>query len=147
MNAQKSKLVPCLGVVTVQAIETAGPVRFLKCKVTISQGEFEGLTILTRIPDPFWGGNRQSARSSGLQTLTRIFEAAKVFRHDKPHTYRIFDGVSLDVLAVELHEKRGAFMSEIANGVFARLTEWLSPNPQSSGFKGWQRLASRYSQS
>ena len=140
MNAQKSKLVPCLGIVTVQAIETAGREKYVECEITIDQGRFEGLTIITKIPDPMQPGGREGARQMGLQTLTRIFEAAKIFRHANPRSYRIFDEATFEEIAAELHGRRAAFMAEIGTGRFVGISEWLSPNPESSGFKGWQRL-------
>lgn len=140
MNAQKSKLVPCLGIVTVQAIETAGLAKHARCKITIAQGRFEGLTIITKIPDPMQPGGRESARQTGLQTLTRIFEAAKIFRHGNPRSYRIFDEAAFEEIAAKLHRCRAAFMAEIAAAGFVGISEWLSPNPQSTGFMGWQQL-------
>lgn len=134
------------GIFTVKSVKlSAAGGNYIEGVITITDGPFEKRKVFTNIMDPLFAANSEGARQMGLQALTRCFEVSGLFKPEQPETYRAFDNKTIEDIAIQLDGSRVAFKIKIEKGSGGysdknAVAEYLSPNPASNGFRGWQQL-------
>lgn len=119
--------------------------RYLNFSLTVSEGPFEKKKIFERIGDPTHAGNSPEYKQMGIQALCRILETIGEFIPGDEASYAKYNNATIENIALLLDGKKVAFRVKLepeANGYAAKnvVSEWLSPNPLSNGFKGYQQL-------
>lgn len=113
---------------------------------TVASGEYEGRKFWDRIADPYDTRNSEAWRQMAVANLTRAFEACEIFSPDRPESYNLFVGktfidicTALDrqVVAVRVKVEDGEKDGQADKNVVG---EYLSPNPNSGGHKGFLTL-------
>ena len=120
--------------------------QYFDLELTVADGPLARRKFFDKIMNPLHEGNTDAGRQMGVVAITRIFESLGFFNPADPATYeQIQDdtpaeniGQAIDgrTVGVKVKIDKGKDGYEDKNVV----AEWLSPNPNSGGFKNWQKL-------
>ena len=121
---------------------------YLDLELTVVEGEFARRKVWEICMNPLDPRNSEGAKSMGLMVMTRIFEAAGVFKVGDEASYGKFN--SPETTLVDLAEAmEGAIVGvklKVEKGTDGhadknKVGEWLTPNPNSgSAFTNWTKL-------
>jgi len=119
--------------------------RFAELEVTISEGPYEKRKVFTNLGDPSYDGNSEKYREMGYGALSRMMESSGLVNVQDPASYQRVSGQAFDTLMAWLDGKRVAFKVKVEKGADGypdknTVGDWLSPNPQSSSSKDFQKL-------
>jgi hypothetical protein len=121
---------------------------YANIELTLHGGDFEGRKVFEMVANPLDNNNSEAWRGMAIANLTRMFEAAGVFRVDQPETYNQFNGKPFTAICTALDGVRIAIKIKVEkdkSGAYPdknKVGEFLSPNPQSGGHKSWEKLIS-----
>lgn len=121
-------------------------------ELTLDGGEFQGRKVFEMIANPLDENNTEAWRNMAIASLTRMFESAGIFKTENPASYDQFNGQSFLTICQFLDGARIAIKVKVEKdktGAYPdknKVGEYLSPNPQSGGNAGWQKLASGQTQ-
>ena len=129
--------------------ETMG--EYFAIELKVLEGPYEKRRILEVIMSPFDERNTEGAHKMGIIALTRIFEACRIFDPAHPESYEKFnhlqgsEGFDTIGMALQDHAKRLGVKIKIEKGTQGysdknKVSEWLTPNPESGGYPGWEKL-------
>jgi hypothetical protein len=148
----KAELIPngtlVSAVITINQIKQSQATegRYLAVELTVSSGEYQNRKIWDMICDPSDERNSDAWRKMGMTALTRAFECAGIFHHDKKETYDAMDGKSIEDIARVLDGMEVVIKvkveksSDPAHADKNKVGEWLTPNPRSGGNSGWVKF-------
>lgn len=128
-------------VLTVRGVkDSAAGGGYIDCELTIDQGQpYAGRKVWEKIGNPFHQGNSEKYRQMGMVAITRILEAGRGAGPNNPAGYQLADFSQLSGLRVPI--KIGIEKGTDGHDDKNRVSEWLTPNPQSgSGYKGFEKL-------
>jgi hypothetical protein len=117
-------------------------------ELTLDGGDFQGRKVFEMMGNPLDTNNSEAWRNMAIASLTRIFEAAGIFKPESPESYNQFNGQSFLTICQFLDGARIAIKVKVEsdrNGAYPdknKVAEYLSPNPQSGGHSGWKKLTS-----
>lgn len=127
---------------------------YARLEFIISEGPHEGRRVYSIVMNPTDERNKNPAARAegkpdgakmGLTSMTRMFEACRMFDPANPRSYSKFDGMSFqdvighldgNTVAIKIKIKPGTNGYEDRNEV----AEYLSPNPESGSIKLWNQL-------
>jgi hypothetical protein len=121
----------------VKASKSGG--QYLDIELTIDDGQpYARKKLWDMIGDPQHPGNSPEYREMGMRSIARILEAGRNAGPSNPAAYSIGGYTDLSGLrvAIKIGVEKGRDGYEDKN----RITEYLTPNPQSSAHKDFQRL-------
>ena len=113
--------------------------QYLDIELTIDDGQpYARKKLWDMIGDPQHPGNSPEYREMGMRSIARILEAGRNAGPSNPAAYSIGGYTDLSGLrvAIKIGVEKGKDGYEDKN----RITEYLTPNPQSSAHKDFQRL-------
>jgi hypothetical protein len=125
--------------------ETGG--EYANCELTLDSGDFAGRKVFELIANPLDEKNSEPWRGMAVASLTRMFEAAGIFKPEQPDTYNKFNGQNFLTICQYLDTSRIAIKVKVEKdktGAYPdknKVAEYLSPNPQSGGNVGWKKLS------
>lgn len=125
--------------------ETGG--EYANCELTLDSGDFAGRKVFELIANPLDEKNSEAWRGMAVASLTRMFEAAGIFKPEQPDTYNKFNGQNFLTICQYLDTSRIAIKVKVEKdktGAYPdknKVAEYLSPNPQSGGNAGWKKLS------
>lgn len=144
--------------VTVQEVKKSGKTggEYARLEFVISEGEFTGRHVWSIVMNPLDKlnineENRAAGKSDGakmgLVAITRMFEAAGIVDPANKSSYNVLNGKSFTDILTMLDGNRVAVKIKIAQGKDGyedknEIADYLTPNPQSTGNPGWQKLNS-----
>lgn len=137
-------------IVKVRELKKSGTTggEYADLELTLEGGDFEGRKVFEMIANPLDEKNSEGWRKMAVGSLTRMFEAAGVFNSANPESYNKFNGQDFTAICMALDGARIAIKVKIEKdktGAYPdknKVGEYLSPNPQSGGHSGYQKLAS-----
>ena len=114
-------------------------------ELTISEGEFTGRKVWTVIMNPMDENNSDGGKKMGITSLTRLFEASGLFTIGDEASYNRYNGADFGEMLRLLDGKTAAIKIKIAKGKDGyedknEVQDFLTPNPESNGYQGWQKL-------
>lgn len=124
--------------------------QYLDVELTVTEGQYAGRKIFDMIMDPFCPNASDGGRKMGLLALTRICEAAGIFKPADEASYTRYNHENCTIGDV-IGDIEGATLGirvKVEKGTDGyadknKVGEWLTPNPNSgSGYKGWTELIS-----
>lgn len=129
--------------------ETMG--EYFAVELIVLEGPYEKRRIFENLMSPFDSRNSEGAHKMAIIALTRIFEACRIFDPANPESYGRFnhlqgsEGFDTIGMALQDHAKRLGVKVKIEKGTQGhpdknKVAEWLSPNPESNGYPGWEKL-------
>lgn len=148
----KAELIPngtlVSAVITINQIKQSQATegKYLAVELTVSSGEYQNRKIWDMICDPSDERNSDAWRKMGMTALTRAFECAGIFHHDKKESYDSMDGKSIEDIARTLDgmevivKVKVEKSSDPAHADKNKVGEWLTPNPRSGGNSGWVKF-------
>jgi len=148
----KAELIPngtlVSAVITINQIKQSQATegKYLAVELTVSSGEYQNRKIWDMICDPSDERNSDAWRKMGMTALTRAFECAGIFQHDKKESYDSMDGKSIEDIARTLDgmevivKVKVEKSSDPAHADKNKVGEWLTPNPRSGGNSGWVKF-------
>lgn len=116
-------------------------------ELTLDGGDFQGRKIFEMVANPLDNNNSEAWRNMAIANLTRMFEAAGIFKPENPDSYNQFNGQSFLTICQFLDGARIAIKVKVESDKSCaypdknKVGEYLSPNPQSGGHSGWKKLA------
>lgn len=112
--------------------------RYLDIELTVKEGQpFERRKVFEIVMDPMFDGNSPEAQNMGYVAIRRILEAGAGAGPQHAERYNISDYSQLSGLEVPVRlkvEKQEGYDPK------NRVAEWLTPNPDSSGYAGYKKL-------
>jgi hypothetical protein len=110
-------------------------------------GQYESRKIWPIIMNPIDQRNSEKARQMGMGVLQHACEACGVFDVSNPASYERFNNATFTDILKSIDGKRVAIKVGIKKGDNGHqdknsVSEWLSPNPNSSTAKYWATLQS-----
>jgi len=115
--------------------------------LTIAGGEYEGRKVFDMLPDIYDMNNGEKWRQMGITAITRIFESSGWFKPSDPASYNAFVGKDTLAIMTGMDGPRVAIKVKVEKNTdpaYAdknKVSEWLSPNPNSKGgYKGYVEL-------
>ena len=120
---------------------------YANLELTLVGGEFEGRKVFEMIANPLDENNSEGWRNMAIANLTRMFEAAGIFKVENPDSYNQFNGKPFTAICAALDGSRIAIKIKVEkdkSGQYPdknKVSEYLSPNPSSGGHKSWEKLA------
>lgn len=102
--------------------------------------------IWDMVADPDFDGNSEKWRAQGMSALTRMVEAAGIVNPEDPASYEKLNGKTCEQVLMMLDGKYVAIKVKIEKGGEGyadknKVGDYLTPNPQSSGNKGYVKLS------
>jgi len=116
--------------------------RYLDLELIIDGGKFDRRRVFSIICDPWDDKTSEKAKEMAVGSITRIMESAGVFNPANPETYNVFNGASINEVALAMSTKSVYIVIGIQKGKDGRadkneVKEWTSPNPKSNGYKSY----------
>lgn len=116
-----------------------------RVELTIADGEFTGRKVWTVIMNPLDDYVSEGGKKMGITSLTRLFEATGLFIIGNRESYNKYNGATFQEMLQLLDGKTVAMKIKIAKGKDGHddkneVADFLTPNPDSNGFEGWQKL-------
>ena len=150
--SQQATLIPAgtlaFANVTVQELKksqsTGG--EYASLELTITDGEYANRKVFEMVCNPKDEKNSEGWRKMGVANLTRMFEAAGVFKHDDPSSYEKFNGKDFVAICQELDGARIAIKIKVEKDKEGthpdrnKVADYLSPNPNSGSNRTYQKL-------
>ena len=121
---------------------------YANIELTLDGGDFHGRKVFEMVANPLDNNNSEGWRGMAIANLTRMFEAAGIFKVEQPETYNQFNGKPFTAICTALDGARIAIKIKVEkdkSGAYPdknKVSEYLSPNPQSGGNKSWEKLLS-----
>ena len=121
---------------------------YANIELTLDGGDFQGRKVFEMVANPLDNNNSEGWRGMAIANLTRMFEAAGIFKVEQPETYNQFNGKPFTAICAALDGARIAIKIKVEkdkSGAYPdknKVAEYLSPNPQSGGNKSWEKLLS-----
>jgi len=114
-------------------------------ELTINEGEFTGRKVWSVIMNPLDENNSDGGKKMGITSLTRLFEASGLFTIGDVSSYDRYNGADFGEMLRLLDGKTVAIKVKIAKGKDGyedknEVADYLTPNPESNGYPGWQKL-------
>ena len=114
-------------------------------ELTISEGDFTGRKVWSVIMNPLDEINSEGARKMGITNLTRMFEAAGLFQIGNTESYKKYNGADFTEMLTLLDGQTIGIRIKVAKGKDGyedknEVADYLTPNPESNGYPGWQKL-------
>lgn len=111
----------------------------------ILAGRHENRRVFTVVMDPSDQRNSEKARQMGMVAIQHIAEASGLFNPQQPESYGRFAGKSFQEVLMAIDGQRVAIKVGVEKGSNGhqdknRVGDWLSPNPNSSTSKQWNKL-------
>lgn len=111
----------------------------------VLMGQYENRRIFTMVANPADERNKDNWRQMGLAAIQHVLEVAGVFKLGDDPSYKQFANNTFAQILRHMDGKRCAIKVKIEKGKDGHqdknaVAEWLSPNPNSGGFKGWNAL-------
>ena len=134
----------------IKTSQTSGG-RYLDLELAINGGEYDRRRVFSVIVDPWDARSSEGGKGMSQASLARIFEYMGVFIPGDEASYAIFPdedttpGECIQKCAMMINGKKAGVCIGVQKGKDGyadknSIKEWLSPNPQSGGYKGYQRL-------
>lgn len=116
-----------------------------RVELTINDGEYTGRKVWTVIMNPLDEYNSEGGKKMGITSLTRLFEATGLFVIGNRESYNKYNGATFQEMLMLLDGKTVAIKIKIAKGKDGyedknEVSDFLTPNPDSNGYDGWQKL-------
>ena len=139
-------------IVAVQGINTSKNTggSYGKLELILIDGPYHGRRVYTIIMNPadpktVNKDQKMDGATMGLTSLTRAFEACRIFDENNPSTYKALDGLDFAGILERLNGKRVAIkikITEAKDGYDAKneVSEWLTPNKGSRAHIDYLKL-------
>ena len=135
-------------IIQVQAARQSGNTggTYYPVALTIVDGPYAGRKVFDMLPDFNDPRNNPKWSDMGKVSIVRIFESGGVFQANNPQTYGQFAGKETLALMNAVDGLRVAIKIKIeepkdpAHSQKNKVSEWLSPNPKSAGFRDFNNL-------
>lgn len=123
---------------------------YAKTEIVIQDGPYAGQRIYSVLMNPFDVNNRDSSKpvdgaKMAITAIARMAETCGVFVVGNKESYKQFNGKSFNEVIHALNGKQIAIKIKIKKGEDGHddrneIAEYLSPNPESGGYRDFQKL-------
>lgn len=120
---------------------------YASLELTIDGGEFANRKVFEMVCNPSDNANSEGWRKMAVGSLTRMFEAAGVFKPEDPATYEQMNGKDFVSICQVLDGARIAIKIKVEKDKEGnhpdrnKVGEYLSPNPNSGSNGNFKKLA------